>query len=314
MQSSTESLMPTDPESIDDDELIELLEEMGDSVPRELIDAAAIRGPDMEAKLIEIISDEARWHYDPEDAGYWLPLHAVMILGLRDTQAAGVALADALQMCTQSASDLGDWFAGFWPALLRNKPDSITRAFQTLFRTRADNEYCRIVSADVLTAIAQRRGAAALTGMLSQLAGVVADQSESVEFRQYMAMLLLDFPRDEYRPLIESMADVKSEIGVMYSRSDFESAFESKQDSPEWEQFTDPWEFYSAESIADRAEASEDDGSNDDHNEVDLSDGDGEGDAQFVDAIVHDSPKIGRNDPCPCGSGKKYKKCCLLID
>jgi len=27
---------------------------------------------------------------------------------------------------------------------------------------------------------------------------------------------------------------------------------------------------------------------------------------------VHRSqPKVGRNDPCPCGSGKKYKKCCL---
>ena len=26
--------------------------------------------------------------------------------------------------------------------------------------------------------------------------------------------------------------------------------------------------------------------------------------------IVRESPKIGRNDPCPCGSGKKYKKCC----
>jgi preprotein translocase subunit SecA len=25
--------------------------------------------------------------------------------------------------------------------------------------------------------------------------------------------------------------------------------------------------------------------------------------------FVHDSPKVGRNDPCPCGSGKKYKKC-----
>jgi len=23
------------------------------------------------------------------------------------------------------------------------------------------------------------------------------------------------------------------------------------------------------------------------------------------------APRIGRNDPCPCGSGKKYKKCCL---
>ena len=25
----------------------------------------------------------------------------------------------------------------------------------------------------------------------------------------------------------------------------------------------------------------------------------------------HVSAKIGRNDPCPCGSGKKYKRCCL---
>jgi len=24
--------------------------------------------------------------------------------------------------------------------------------------------------------------------------------------------------------------------------------------------------------------------------------------------------KVGRNDPCPCGSGKKYKKCCMLKD
>jgi preprotein translocase subunit SecA len=26
--------------------------------------------------------------------------------------------------------------------------------------------------------------------------------------------------------------------------------------------------------------------------------------------IRRKSPKVGRNDPCPCGSGKKYKKCC----
>jgi preprotein translocase subunit SecA len=28
-----------------------------------------------------------------------------------------------------------------------------------------------------------------------------------------------------------------------------------------------------------------------------------------VKTIVRDQPKVGRNDPCPCGSGKKYKKC-----
>jgi preprotein translocase subunit SecA len=26
--------------------------------------------------------------------------------------------------------------------------------------------------------------------------------------------------------------------------------------------------------------------------------------------VKRDSAKVGRNDPCPCGSGKKYKKCC----
>jgi len=31
---------------------------------------------------------------------------------------------------------------------------------------------------------------------------------------------------------------------------------------------------------------------------------------QVVKQIRLDKPKVGRNDPCPCGSGKKYKKCC----
>jgi preprotein translocase subunit SecA len=26
--------------------------------------------------------------------------------------------------------------------------------------------------------------------------------------------------------------------------------------------------------------------------------------------VTRDQPKVGRNEPCPCGSGKKYKKCC----
>jgi preprotein translocase subunit SecA len=34
------------------------------------------------------------------------------------------------------------------------------------------------------------------------------------------------------------------------------------------------------------------------------------GEAARAKPIVRDVPKVGRNDPCPCGSGKKYKKCC----
>jgi SEC-C motif-containing protein len=34
-------------------------------------------------------------------------------------------------------------------------------------------------------------------------------------------------------------------------------------------------------------------------------------DGEFVNTTFQrQNPKVGRNDPCPCGSGKKYKKCC----
>ncbi|MBA3916685.1 MAG: SEC-C domain-containing protein, partial [Acidobacteriales bacterium] len=36
----------------------------------------------------------------------------------------------------------------------------------------------------------------------------------------------------------------------------------------------------------------------------------GSGDLATVQQVVRGAAKVGRNDQCPCGSGKKYKKCC----
>ena len=33
-------------------------------------------------------------------------------------------------------------------------------------------------------------------------------------------------------------------------------------------------------------------------------------DSDETKQFIRETPKVGRNDPCPCGSGKKYKKCC----
>lgn len=45
-----------------------------------------------------------------------------------------------------------------------------------------------------------------------------------------------------------------------------------------------------------------------------LEEGEGIEEARKHAALepVRTKHKVGRNDPCPCGSGKKYKKCCLL--
>jgi len=40
---------------------------------------------------------------------------------------------------------------------------------------------------------------------------------------------------------------------------------------------------------------------------IELSRGEGQTEKK---PIVRKEKKIGRNEPCPCGSGKKYKKCC----
>lgn len=34
------------------------------------------------------------------------------------------------------------------------------------------------------------------------------------------------------------------------------------------------------------------------------------GSQEPTEQVIRESPKVGRNDPCPCGSGKKFKKCC----
>lgn len=37
-----------------------------------------------------------------------------------------------------------------------------------------------------------------------------------------------------------------------------------------------------------------------------------DGHAPKAEPVVRQAPKVGRNDPCPCGSGKKHKKCCAV--
>lgn len=44
-----------------------------------------------------------------------------------------------------------------------------------------------------------------------------------------------------------------------------------------------------------------------------VPDGERRGDDSPRKPIRRPSDKVGRNDPCPCGSGKKYKQCCLKL-
>ena len=74
----------------------------------------------------------------------------------------------------------------------------------------------------------------------------------------------------------------------------------------------DPWKFYEPEAIALRQKrwAEEDARTAADE----FQDDDVFEDDEAAMPYVRELPKIGRNDHCPCGSGKKYKKCCADKD
>jgi preprotein translocase subunit SecA len=51
-------------------------------------------------------------------------------------------------------------------------------------------------------------------------------------------------------------------------------------------------------------------GAGDEAQQQQAAQAEGEGGGAVTKTIVREAEKVGRNDPCPCGSGKKYKKCC----
>lgn len=96
-----------------------------------------------------------------------------------------------------------------------------------------------------------------------------------------------------------------------------EQAYAGQYYALEWERFTDPWEFYEPDAITKRQIRWREE--DEKENRRNLS-GDADYPADpydpyyFHEPYVRPEPKVGRNDPCPCGSGKKYKKCCLGAD
>jgi hypothetical protein len=286
-------------ERLDLQGLLDLLIRNEDRVPRALVDECARRGEAIVERLATLVERDEFWKSDAAVGEWWLALHAAMILGLIASESAGLLLVRLMRrMALNEDQNLEDWVAGNWPALFANKPPRAVDAARELAEDRGLDCYIRIQGIEIVVAAAWRDGAQALEASLDWVAGIAADESEDWDFRASAANTLLDFPRERRRMLLEDLAARQSGLGVYFSREDVQREFDRATDEPEWLRFADPWKFYAPQEIMRRQErwAKE--------NAEDPDDAP----APHVRA----GPKIGRNDPCPCGSGKKYKKCCLL--
>ncbi len=297
-------------------ELIEHMIDDEDRVPRNVIDECANRGEKMVEALASIADPNERKPFETLGR-WWMRLHAIMILGLIPGEKAGMMFMPFINYLRISEDgEIQDWLAGYWPALTRNKPATVIHKLRELCEDTQIDWYTRINLVEAVIADAKQQGGQTLETSLDWLAGFVSDENEDWEFRFPAAACLLHFPRERYRELLGHMASLQDEFDRVFDRRDIESAYALNIDQPEWENEREPWDFYQTSAIIARNQSWIESEAWDAEDEIDYEDDlfsepDSDFNWDMQQPFERKIPKVGRNDPCPCGSGKKFKKCCL---
>jgi len=293
---------------LDPTALLNLMIRDEDRVPREVIDACAARGEAMVEALAPVI--EGPWHPDDALGKWWLRLHAAMILGRIPGERAGMLQARLLRRIhDENDDDLLDWLSGWWPMLFAEHTPPVIERLWKIAEDRGLDGRLRVEALSTVVAAAERSGPAALDEALGRVAGIASNPREDWETRLYAGTLLVDFPRERHRALVESLARRQRRPGLYFGPDEVAQAYMNRIDEPEWRRFADPWQFYEPEKIAARQARPAQEAAASGEREDEAFDG-----GPFETPYVRELPKIGRNEPCPCGSGKKFKKCCLDLE
>ncbi len=275
-------------------DLISLLMGDEDRVLRNVIDECARRGETMVSELRDVLAQDDTWDDDCDNGHWWLRHHAVMILGLIPEESAGLLLVEYMRRIDEAVDDdLTDWLSGRWPALFLNKPVTVVPVLTKLFDDRGLEWYTRHDALESVLALSQREGSPAIDGALDWAAAIADDESDDWDLRMMAGNTLLGFAPERHRALLQKLANQQQGMGLIFTTDEVSKTYAAGGAEPQWARFADPWAFYTPEAQEAR--------------QLDWA----KEDAESLETYVRTGPKIGRNDPCPCGSGKKYKKCCL---
>lgn len=300
-------------DSLTDEALLELLVTEADRLPRAAVDEFLARAPRIIAPLTALVSARESWQQ--EIPAWWSPIHATYLLGAIGHPSVIPALILAMEHA--EAQDC-DWITDEIPSILGRLGAQTRPPLITLLNDRSRSPYLRATAMEALaaTTLADPVDADSIFGLI---VACLDDPAEDEYLCDIVGNLLLDFRRSEHKDTLLAFAREQERkrrpdplFPLAFSETDVVEAF--AKPSPTLRHYTRDWlDFYSASAIAqrqarwqeeDRLQTEQDDPEKHplDHDLLDLLP---------VEPIVRSGPKIGRNDPCPCGSGKKYKKCCL---
>jgi hypothetical protein len=298
-------------------ELIDLLFKEEDRATLEHARELMTRGEEAARPLREILANEDYW-YEGQGGDYWIVVHAINILGAtRDEQ----ALPLLIEMVPHAYFSNHEAAVEVLPAALGNYGETAVepymkfiREYRGAYHDNPDFAHCRHTVSAAMARIALR-DEAVRPRVADFVIGLFADPLEDDR-------IFLSFGSGHPVALDKEPGKERSLKAV---RAAYERGVISQEMNGSFKEFTrmvkerrpglfndlssDLFDFYSPEEIRrrqkERAERREDDPYRIDAKPLvpagyTVAEGGG----------LQRTEKVGRNDPCPCGSGKKYKKCC----
>lgn len=228
-------------------------------------------------------------------------VHALFLLG---EMHAVEALDDVLDFLKQDESILEFWIGSFLtesiPEVLADIYDGDLQKIETFLREPTGDSYARVAALDMLLLLfnEQKISRAELVGIFARL----LDHFDS----------LFDDEKDV--PVVTFITEYAADAKLTELEDRMKRAFGNYQIDPgitgDWNKLQ---EYLHSETHIERKRIPM-------HERYGVFDNSGFGDLPDFDnedefihypsaPFVRDEPKTGRNDPCPCGSGKKFKKC-----
>ena|SRR3989338_5293306 len=226
--------------------------------------------------LIDILRTNKYWASGKECDG-WAPFHALHLLS---AMKAHEAIPTILEVLTYKPDELGDWLTESIGTILANFGESAIDPLKQFIRDDRNDEYARSAAMSALVVIYVRNpenNKPLYAWFQEYLDYLVQEQDDFVSlFADDMLDLRDPSLKGKFIQLVEKneVEFILDDIDCAYS--DTEKLFHDK----------DPMEHFEEKNIQHLMEVNY--------------------------PSKAKSQKVGRNDPCPCGSGKKYKKCCLV--
>ncbi len=245
--------------------------------------------------LLRMVADEDL-HAAPGDSPLvWAPVHAWRALAELKAEAAIGPLLGLLYRIDELDDD---WVSTEVPRVLGELGGAALEPVTAYLANPAHREWARVAAAKALAEIGERHAElrADCVSRLSAQLEKCADQTETLN--AFLVSPLLDLQAREALPVVErafAAGRVDEAVVGDYEDVEIELGLKTQRQHPPK---PNKWSDLGAELRALAAARQKTDAL-----------------TEAASAPDHPQPyrspgKTGRNDPCPCGSGKKYKKCC----